>query len=182
MSSARYLDSVQQLLRDLARSKTPSAAYKEILQIAAAQDDTKSNTSLDYTHIVSEFLHAESKAQRIVLSGAGTTQMVALTPAGVIHYLGQAGGIPNSPRQNKHSSQKAKARADYVFAATTLARIVDLLENREPAILLRDVRRLPRLVRDYLETVTYLEESNQAVVDQINGTQERLDDLVRRVA
>ncbi|KAH9887572.1 hypothetical protein C8Q73DRAFT_794581 [Cubamyces lactineus] len=181
MPSTSSLGAILQVLGEVAQYETPTIKYHELLEMSAARYDAKSEAPLDHDALTLEFVRHEIQARRLVVEEIGPIRTVTLSPSGIIYYRGYAGRAPNASVMNKWNSRKAKAQAEYLLAATTLAAIVGILEARENPMMLSDARNLPQLVREYLNTVQYMEEANQDVIDQIRATQERLDNLVRRV-
>ncbi|OSC97463.1 hypothetical protein PYCCODRAFT_1471868 [Trametes coccinea BRFM310] len=178
MASTDVLNCIQQILGDVAKQEIPSIVYQE-LEDAVTRNCFKASAHIDHVDVVSQFLQTESEALRLAINGIGPTRTVELSSAGVTQQGGEASSSSGANRPA--ASQKSKVQAEYVRVASILGRIRSLLEPHGPALLLRDVKNFPNLIRDSLETISYLEDANQAVVDQINGTHDRLDDLVRRV-
>ncbi|KAI0667017.1 hypothetical protein C8Q78DRAFT_994413 [Trametes maxima] len=175
-----YLDALQNVLRDLATHWLPSITYAELLTRVVAHEHKQDFVPVGSADLILPLLDVEVKNRRIVVSGSGVAQMIMLTLDGVAHYSkrDQAGHSSNADVGHNtgiRTLKKRQAIAEYVRSAEVLAEVVGILSGHEPEILLRDVRRLPELVRENINSVAYIEEENQGILDQINQTHSRLD-------
>ncbi|KAI0644127.1 hypothetical protein C8Q79DRAFT_1011921 [Trametes meyenii] len=181
MSSPSYAEAFHKALQDVACSAGCTVSYEQLLK-RIAYHIGMGTIVVGRDGPILPLLATEIQAQRVVVSGDGQGRSVMLTPKGATHYAQQRYDYANvacstEGLRNRRKSEKHQALKDYARSAEILAQVVHVFRGHEPDMLLRDVRGLPNLVRENLSTVAYLEEDNQAVLDQINQTHDRLDDM-----
>ncbi|KAJ3005288.1 hypothetical protein NUW54_g4407 [Trametes sanguinea] len=173
--NARQL--LEKAIAELRQSGLLSIEYKELLNKVV-----RDNKDEDFRGGVALFLEKEILAGRLIVTETAEERVISLDVSGVASYMGQntsaSSGVNTSTRSRVSKSQ---AQMDYIRSARILGQVLQALHGHEPEMLLRDVKKLPNLVRSNLETVTYLEEINQNVSDEIEQSNDRLRHLEERI-
>ncbi|KAL7279727.1 hypothetical protein ACG7TL_006134 [Trametes sanguinea] len=152
--------------------------HRGVRTAVLAQDGEASmSTELEGRGRVLRVLESEMRAQRVVIDDA---EMVSLSAIGVADYCNGEeprlhGNRPHQAHEGTLRSTKQQARAEYIHTTSIMAEVLHALKGHEPTVLLRDIRNVPTLVSQNLQSVSHLEELNQEALERIDQTVDRIE-------
>ncbi|KAI9062808.1 hypothetical protein FKP32DRAFT_1677296 [Trametes sanguinea] len=172
-----YVAPVHHVLHELARDNTPTLPFDLFLDRVLAQNrEASSSASLDAREAVSRVLESEVRAHRLTMGHP--PDVISLSAIGLAYEEDRLNTIEQCDSPGRVSRPtKQQAREEYIETANIMAEVLHALQGHEPAVLLRDVRNIPTLVAQNLESMTHLEELNQEINERIGQTVDNIEYL-----
>ncbi|OSD00153.1 hypothetical protein PYCCODRAFT_1426761 [Trametes coccinea BRFM310] len=169
---------VERTLRSVAESSIPSLNYDQFLDRVILHkqwlDEPVSPNKTMYIHKV---LVREAKGHRLRLVLRDGVRVVFLTPKGIAQYSYLAWEEPLRLGPRHRHGEKTFLVEDYLRLASTVRAIIRACDITSPREYQWDIRNLPSLVQANLDTVEYLSEVNQGIIDSNMAVCDRLHAL-----
>ncbi|KAI0325701.1 hypothetical protein GY45DRAFT_1374553 [Cubamyces sp. BRFM 1775] len=193
MASSACAESVNRVLRELVCDKTLTVTFEDLLNRILTQHRTalasvpsaecevalralESELEESPWTITASFHSARlgKPSRSLRLSWPSAPSMTADFPISVSYNqepdrLQASGAPPFSLTQTKE-----QARAKYINMASIVSHIQQALSGLSPPASLRDARRLPELMGDTFDTISYFEETNRDLMERIDQAGDRI--------
>ncbi|KAI0666357.1 hypothetical protein C8Q78DRAFT_1082977 [Trametes maxima] len=181
MAPITYHENLQIALHHLVEENKTRVTFQELVdRVVQLKGVAREPIAPDHHSLLWTALISEVKGERVGVRGDGLRAVITVTASGLTHYKHLALRAAGSDADSVPTlfQTKDEARAEYIRLANVVEQVVEALKGHEPESLLLDSRNIPSLVHDNMESINFMQEQNQEIIDRIDMTADHIDYLL----
>ncbi|KAH9854789.1 hypothetical protein C2E23DRAFT_883355 [Lenzites betulinus] len=174
MARLTYHECVQQILKDIARNSGTSILYDELVdRVIREKHSIGEPIPPSHRHLIWCSLVSEAEKDYIRLEGERSGAKAFLTPAGLELYTKTP-----VPEPVVTVDPREELRKEYLELDKIVTEIMQALHGSASPNLLLDAHNVPSLVRNSVEAILTVEDTNKDILERIDMTADHIDHLL----